>query len=494
MIKHNVITILKNLSLKEVSSFKNFLNSPYHNRSKKIKSLYKELIKFYPGFNQKKFTKENIFRKVSGNSKYRDSTFRVLMYDLLRLLQNFLINESFKKKNTSYLILLLKEFHDRRYFSLLESQIRKSEKVINEDKYDYNFFYNKYLIESYKYNYITQNSPVISKSSLPRQLRVLSGSNTFLTLFFITELISDYTSLIISSAKYNVGAPDSFSEKILMSIDIRGIFSAFKKNRDYEYVINLYSLLYSLYSSIDSREKYEEYRNSVRKSEQNLSPDEISFHYSRLISCCILNQNTTKSLYYRKELFNLYRRFLQKEFYKDNKTNYLPSNLYRTIILNALRLKKYQWARNFIEKYSSKVREGDRTNIYNWGYAFLHNKTGDNRKAIEYINKIKVNYFIFKYDIYNIRLKIYFEDERPDTVFEYIHTYKEFLRNDSFFSEERKVQYKNFVKSVEYLLKFKEKRNSYYIEYLKNNFLIKSEVINKDWLKEKINDMEKTIK
>ncbi len=93
MYTHPLIELLKSFSKKEVMWFVKFLHSPYFNKRERIIKLFLILKRFYPEFEGKQFTKNNIYKLLYGNVAYNDSTLRNLMSDLLLLAQQYLKQE-----------------------------------------------------------------------------------------------------------------------------------------------------------------------------------------------------------------------------------------------------------------------------------------------------------------------------------------------------------------------------------------------------------------
>ena len=72
MINHDLIKLLKTFSGEEVKDFRNFLKSPFFNKSSKLLKLYNEIIKHHPDFGNKNFTKENLHKRVTRTVEYKN--------------------------------------------------------------------------------------------------------------------------------------------------------------------------------------------------------------------------------------------------------------------------------------------------------------------------------------------------------------------------------------------------------------------------------------
>ena len=63
-LKSNIIQLLSIFSKEEMKEFEKFVKSPFHNNRAEVTRFFDSIKKFYPDFNQKEFTKENIFLRI----------------------------------------------------------------------------------------------------------------------------------------------------------------------------------------------------------------------------------------------------------------------------------------------------------------------------------------------------------------------------------------------------------------------------------------------
>ncbi|MBK8551997.1 MAG: hypothetical protein IPL53_13400 [Ignavibacteria bacterium] len=110
----SILEILKTFSQEEMKSFKRFIESTYHNKSEKLRKLFKEINKYYPYFTNKNLNKEYLSKKISPTLKYNDSTFRNLILDMQILLEKFMIIEHVFESGFEKNIFLLKSLVDKK--------------------------------------------------------------------------------------------------------------------------------------------------------------------------------------------------------------------------------------------------------------------------------------------------------------------------------------------------------------------------------------------
>lgn len=493
MIKHTVIGILKKLSKEEIRSLRKLIDSPFFNKSKKIRKLFNELQKHYPSFDDRSFTKEKIFMKISQTKTFNDSTYRGLMHDILKLVHRFLLFEDVERNLLDNKVRLIGTLLKKDCYMAAKTEL-SNKKLKQRNKTDYGFYLNNYLLESYRYNIESETSQIHNKKHATNLLHILSTSDFHLLLFFITELASEYIGSVILASKYNLEDKNTLTSIVLSALDLKKLLLSLSQYTEYFYILDLYGSLLEAFDKLNNKSYYTIYKRKVFKYESKLSQGELAFHITNLLNYLNMKKNQTQDVIYSKELFEIYEYFLSKELFIDNRINYLKPGLFRAIVLNALECKKYDWAESFINVYGKRVSLNERHVMQNYGYALLYNAIGDNTKSLECIEKIKINNFIFKYDTYNTKLKIYYEYPNPQKALDYIHTYKEFLRKDTFFSESRKSSYKNFIKFINELIKCREDHKGSDIGYTMIELGKLNSIINREWIMSKVEEINKVKK
>jgi hypothetical protein len=120
--KNQAIDILKTFSNGEIKEFEVFINSPFHNKNSKVISFFKLLKPYHPTYDSKKLNKEDLFKKLSGETGFKESYIRNLFSDLNILLENYLRQINFRNSH-NYHINLIEESLDR---GLIETTQKKA--------------------------------------------------------------------------------------------------------------------------------------------------------------------------------------------------------------------------------------------------------------------------------------------------------------------------------------------------------------------------------
>jgi hypothetical protein len=157
----------------------------------------------------------------------------------------------------------------------------------------------------------------------------------------------------------------------------------------------------------------------------------------------------------------------------------------------AKRLRRLDIVNKLLKENSGRLNPKERYNMINFGYAFYYFETGDYERSLGYVNKIKMDYFIYKYDVKSLMLRIYYELGYFEEGLSLIHTYREFLRKDEFLSDNRKFRHKNFIRFVERLILFRTGSVQSDVSFVMDKVFKTEEVSYKNWLLSKFSSILK---
>ena len=485
MFKHTVVTLFKSFSKEEVDRFDKFLNSPYFNRSKKISKLYEEIVRFYPLFDDKDLTKQNLCIRTSQSGSFNESTLRDSLSVLLKYAQKFLVIEKMELHKDEALNYLLSELMYRNQEKLFSKVFMEAgTELSRKPKEDSGYYYNSYLRGIILFNFETMYDKVLHKNEAINKFNNLTNISVNLFKFFLIEIISLVLNQITLANKFNLEYKTSYLYLTFSKLNINNLLNTMKGKTDSN-LVNIYEALLKMYISFDNDSFYANYKSLLTEYFDNLSTDEKSFHLHCSINYCIIKKKNYSNDDYEKELFGLYELMLKERYFEDNKTKYITIDLYRDILLLGLSMKKFRWVEEFIAKYNRDLPPGEQENILNYSYTQFYFSVGDYYNALEYYNKIIVNNFVYKYDIKNLVLKLYYEVKYYEEALDEIHSYKEFLRNNQLVTKERKERLGNFLWFLEKLLYLEIEYNGMDCNYLIRKLTNKNNVSFKKWLLEK---------
>jgi hypothetical protein len=487
--KNSLFNVLSSFTKSEMRSFGKFLNSPYHNQSSKVVILFTEIKKYYPSFSSEKLSPEALHLKLFPEKPFKDSTLRNLYSDLYKISLEFIALENFKKSKTDSYKYLFTGLTEKKLNREFTKEITALEEKL--DKYEllgWDYFLNRFSFEVFKYNFYTSNITITSPAALQSSTRALENAFIYLTQFYLKAGLSAYVTL--AQAKTYYRNEQYLIHELMNNINLPEISKLIASTSPHPYFLDIYLKMLYAFSHPGDTSCYFDYKSSLRKYGKFLDNEEKCFHYHKLILYCqekINNRDIEPK--FARELLNLYHRMLEEELYMDKYTKYLSYNWYRAIILHGIRLKAFKWVRSFIASYTTRLPPKEYASSYNWAQAYFYYSSGNIDEALFHINKIHAETRMQKYDIKNLTLLIYYERNYIEESLSLIKSYLQFIRKDDLSSQERKEGYKNFILSLESILRYKAGYNLN-LDVLKQKIRNSNNITYKDWLLETIVKLE----
>lgn len=483
--KNEIFSILKNLVPKQRIRLKEFLSSSQYTHNKNLTIFYNLLIKFYPDFNISLKQKKEMFAFIYGNKEYNDSTYRSLIHLLRNRIEDFLVFEQALNNQKNRTLSLLKFYYDSNINGAFDKSIQHLEKTFykNYSEFSSDDLLQIYHMEVLKYNFNKTNIKTLHNKSILSKSININVSGITLTLHYFIEMVSDFV--------IQVTLMNSFEYKSLTNYNLESIFNiellkSMFKNDVEKKVFSLYLLLYRLFSKPNNESNYSKYKKSVEEHIKRMKSEDAAFHYSCLVSYSLIKKNLGKNQKYEVELWYLYQQILEKKLYSNSKNKYLDISLYRAILFLGLKLKLFEHVKIFIDNYYTKVIPKEVKNIFHLSYAYYCYEKNQLDDALNHAKYIRLSDFIFKYDVKNLLVKLYYELKYWDSLESVIHSYREFLRNDKILNANNKLKLLNFLTFVENLIKISESKDKLDYDYLKTRLTKTENVYAKVWLLEKL--------
>jgi hypothetical protein len=417
---------------------------------------------------------------------------RSFYHQLYLLAEKFIIEERLNRNYFGHLNLLLEELIDRSLYSLAQKTIDNYKKGRADEGYTSALYFEKYRLESNRFNFMRLSGAIHNKKSAVRNLRTLNRSDEYLVVFSIAELVSDFVNAETQLRKYNISdSSTNFAKTILSKLDFEAILTSFPQESEYYHIICLYYQLFKTYNDFNDIKNYYGLKKAVLDYRHLFNKDELNKLYLILIGYCTFRKNyDSENPMYKEELFELYKTFLTEEYYITYTSRYLTPDRFRAAMMLALELEDFGWAEIIMKKYTIKLQPKDIENISSLAKALYLYATGKPEQALEKASKIKLENFMFKYDVKNLLLKIYADTEERESLYHLVHSYREYLDNDTLLPKEGKQFYKLFIDYLEKLIHFKDGKTKIDVEFLLNKIQKGKDFYHKQWL---ISRYEQTI-
>lgn len=490
---NKAIDILKTFTKEDLKKFKDFLRSPFFNRSTKLVKFYNSLIAFHPEYNSKFLNEEKLLKKVNPDLPFNKSTILNLFSDLAKAAEKYFIQLNIQMNETGALDFLRDELFQRRLNKYVEININKAEVMLDETKsIDSDFFITKYRLTNDMINHQMLNKKKSKQSSITRLAVLHADRGRYISYFFVKEMIRGFDNLMVLDKTFMIDKEKNFIFKIFDEIDFEKLLRLLvndSANDFYSKILEIYLAMFLAFSKPENEKHYYNYKNLLLSNLNCFSQIEIRYHCIKLIRYCMLKSgDEKKSDKYNKELFEIYNFILENDYYKSSLSEFIPVELYRTILLLSLKLSKYKWTFEFIKKYKSKLPPDKRVNMYHYSCAEYYFSRGRYAEAMKSFNNVKLDHFMLKLDVKNLMLMTYYELSLFENALSCLDAYKHFLSKDVTLSVSEKKKNKSFVNAISLLIKQRTSgKSDYKYKILKE---LKNDLPHKNWIEEKIYEMD----
>lgn len=490
--KNRAILILKTFSEEDIRKFNTYLNSPYFNRSNKLRKLFSEIINFSPVYDSPKLNYKFLHCQLNPDRPYNAVTMRRLLADLEKHAINFLKQLNLESDELGTHYYLRTELQSRSLTRFFEDSITEFEgKFEKENIIDENYFMNKLNLETDKLNYSYISKNISRKVNVNSLIIYLVTGSKYLFLYFVMKMVTYYLNLYNMEANFKDieerNSLNDFLIKFFSGFDNSYLREFLKdEQNDYYYVYDIYFNLFKAFSEKKGIKYYCKSKKLLLKHNNMFRISEKQFLFSQLIDFCEVRQNIdVKDEFSKKELIKLYELVLTKKYYEGENMKYLPVTLFRNIVGFAIRIKKYKWADKFIKIYSNKLYPDFKNDLKNISFSRITLSRGQYTETLRYLSKTNPEGRSIKLDYKNLNIMVHYELGNYETVLSMLNSYRSVIRRSGVVTKENKVYYRNFINYTESFIRFMNNRNKTYVDSIINRIKNTDKVANKAWLQSK---------
>jgi hypothetical protein len=177
-------------------------------------------------------------------------------------------------------------------------------------------------------------------------------------------------------------------------------------------------------------------------------PEEIRDVYMVTINFCIRRLNTGAREYVG-EAFDLYRGGLERGIILDN--GLLPKATYQNIMLLALALDEWAWARQFLEDYRTALAVGERHNAYHFNLALWHFRKKEYAEAQEILRRVEFRDVHYNLDARRMMVRMYLDRGEVSALDSLLHSFRTYLQRHRNIGYHRELNF-NFLRCVQKLV------------------------------------------
>lgn len=457
--------ILRALSKDELKELEKFIASPYFATGRDCMPFFRVLKKSWPKFTGPGITKSAVYENLYPGKTYGDnkskSILSTLSSELYGLTLEFLTYSNLKNDERGKKLLLLRNLLDKKLYKQFEAVYNDttSDDSLNENSERRGSAGN--FLESFRLNYI-YNEYAWKRSDMEELYNGLLRSTNDAIAFALITAYKFIDTKDTASFTFNIKTGHTFADILLESLDNEKMLLALSKHYPELYpYISANHLVYMM--NRNKSDMNEESLSNYRKLKDTLDKNMDAFgHREKYMLHQALENYMAIRLeqkQYEKEnhmeLFDIYKRSLEQGVYKVSKESSIEPTVFRNILMTACDMNEFEWAEQFIEKYSGELPDEFAVSMKSHAYATLYFNKREFEKAMKHIVNIKYDYLRHKIDAKILQFKIFYELGDYEPAFNILDTTRHYISSSDDISSIGRTRFSAFVKYSGELLRVK---------------------------------------
>lgn len=466
-----LFTLLSTLDASEWRQFHRWVHSPWVHQ-------HLDTIQFWDLIHAQgleDLTAEAAFAELYPTKPYSDVQMRTLRKYLLRLLLDFLAQESLEQDHWMKTYQGLKALRNKGAEAVFEQQLRQADqRLLQIETEDAEYYLRRYWLEGLKLEYAAQHSPRLLWNSLQE-------ANQALDTHYLAEKL-----LLLMGAASRQGLTNASPETLpLADLVISQVAQTYSKQP------LLIQACYHAYRAMTQDEAaqieaYQQLRQLLKVSGKRLAHElRINLYLSAINVANACYQRGKEA--YLREMLDLYREMLDQGLLQTG--GLLSVHNYKNIVTLALRLGEYAWAEQFVEDNRIDLPEQTEKGVRHYNLANLRSHQGHYREALRHLQQVEFLDPFYQIGYKMLQLKIYYECDEIEALLSLVTTFRTFVRRQAQLSQQRKQAYLNFIRFSRALFMVKLGRQSN-LDDLASQIEDADALIEKGWLKAKLDQLK----
>ena len=467
-----LFTLLGTLDGSEWRRFDRWVHSPWVHQ-------HEDTIRFWTLIAERgveEMSAEEAFERLYPGEAYDDGQMRTLRKYLLRLLLDFLAQESVEQDHWMKTYQGLQALRNKGEEAIFIRQLKLADRrLTHEETHDSEHYLRRYWLEGLKLEHTARHSPRLLGESL-------LDANAALDVHYFAEKL---LLLMGAASRQGVNAapePLPMAELVLTQVA-----------RQYAHQPLLIRACYQGYRAMvesddEQVEAYRELRSLLRNDGHQLAEElRINLYLSAI--------NVSNSLYqrgqepYLREMLDLYREMLDQGLLQTG--GLLSLHNYKNIVTLALRLGEYEWTEQFIETNRTDLPKEEQEGVYQYNLANLRSHQGRYSEALRHLQLVEFIDPFYQIGYKMLQLKIYYECNEIEALLSLATTFRTYVRRQTKLPQRRKQAYFNFTRFTRalFMVKLGRKTN---LDSLAKEIESAEALIEKGWLKGKLEELAAT--
>ncbi len=465
-------TILEYFNKYEQNRLRKFLTSPYFNKNEALVKLFDLLADRIHSGEKTELAKELVWTLLYPDDSYDDVLFRKNCSDLLKLVESYLAQQVYENNPIHQATYLIEAVAHRKMERLYNSTMKNARRLTEQQHYKTAGYYlSQFQVEKSYFDLMVLEH---NRTAKKNEEEILNN----LDRFFMSEKLRFSCSVM--------------SQQILVSHEYKLLFmdeivSQIEKYK-FEDVppVAVYYQIYLTYVDADNTDHYFKLMSILDNYGDLFPRNEAEFIYQAALNYCVkkLNQGSQEFL---EEYFNVFVILLEKELLIAD--GELSPWHFRNIVVAALRLRKFEWTEQFINKYKSYLPESMRENAVSFNTAQLFFSQKKFEKVIELLRMVEYEDISYNLNSKTMLLSTYYEIDEIEPLYSLMDSFRTYLNRHKDISTNKRRPYLNLIKFTKILTKMAP-GDKKAIQKLKEEVEQTQDISSLNWLREKIAELE----
>jgi hypothetical protein len=421
--------VLETLGERERVRLADYLDSPFFGAPEAVSALYMLLLEDGLRLEGPVPDKTWYWERLHPDRPYADDAFRTLCSQLLRQVEGFFTHLALQRQPATAERLLLDELERRRMDRHLRYVLRRARKALDASPLrDEDWSLARYRLERAQYRFDARQERRSQKLAPVAAAESVEAFYLASRLRLACELRNLQHILRLD---HDVRLPGG-----LRALLDEGAYAE-------QPAVALYSAVWSLLEDDSPERAYRVLRERIERLGASLPAEDQHGLYIYAVNFCIRQANRGETRYL-VELLDLYREALQREvLFQDGE---LAPSTYKNIVTVALRVDEYDWTRDFIRRYRTRLPADKRRNAYTYNLAKYYFTVRRYDDVLPLLREVEYDDVFYALDAKVMLLKVYYETGEADALHSLFESFAVFLRRNKVLSAYHKTVNLNFIK------------------------------------------------
>ncbi|MBK8965124.1 MAG: hypothetical protein IPM36_00290 [Lewinellaceae bacterium] len=468
MQQSKLLDVLRHFSGRQLTRFRDFLDSPYFNNSAELLQFFDFLAKHAPDFRNPVLEKATVLRTFKSAKLLNAKRLAYLMNQLQQLAEAFLATEHFRADDLEEAMALLQVFDPdalpRHYKFALEKAVQALEKKPLRNA--------AYFLSTFRLKAIRYDHADLQQHQFYQTLQEASDA---LDDFYLVEKLRYGWAMAASEYVLNVRYQWNLGDRVLDYL--------LQNELPLNPTAQIYLAGIRLVREPENTAHFFHLKNLLEQHENRFSEPEQKQLYTGLLNYCTRRINRENDLEFSTEYLEINKKLLASGLLFEN--GELSPWRFINLVNTGLRNGQTTWVSDFIRQYRKHLPEvyaDDVTRIVRGQY---HYHLGEYGQAQVLLNQVNPPNVLLAVTIRNLLARIYYETGETELLLAHLEAYRIYLLRQELLSQPMKQQARRFVDFTRKLAKI-DKPEAGQLPKLKKAMPATAEIYHRDWLLEQI--------